>query len=412
MSQGTSIRHPILRITLPLSGVNFLSQASRAVLSVVGPVLAVQYGLSASELGLLAAMMFVAYGLWQLPVGLLLDLYGPRLVQTCMAVVAAAGFAAFAMADSMTGFMLARALMGIGVASGLMAVLKANSLWFDRHQVAAVTGVAMLVAGTGGLVATAPANALLPLIGWRGIFWALVVLALVSAVACWFSVREPPRPKRVRRRTAADELGVIRAIYSHPVFWRFTPAVIVLTILNFSYQGLWAGPWLRDVAGQDGATRATTLFFFALGLMTGAFANGQLGTWLQARGFHPMTMPFVSGVGLIAVQLALFCEPSNRLLVTALWLLFPLFASAGPTGYAAIAQFFPVDQMGRVSTAINTLALAGAFALQTTIGAILDLWPRTISGGWASAGYGWALALTIALQIAALVWAALPRHRR
>ncbi len=412
MNPGSSLRHPFLRITLPLSGVNFLTQASRAVLSVVGPVLAVQYGLSASELGLLSAVMFAAYGLWQLPVGLLLDLYGPRVVQTCMATVAAAGFAAFALADSMTGFMLARALMGIGVASGLMAVLKANSLWFQRHQVAAVTGIAMLVGGAGGLFATAPAHAVLPLIGWRGIFWVLTALALAAAAACWLSVREPARPAHIRRRSVAEELGVIRAIYANRVFWRFTPVVILLTIINFSYQGLWAGPWLRDVAGQDGTARAATLFCFALGLMSGAFANGQLATRLQARGFSPMTMPFVSGGGLILVQLALLCEPSNRLLVTALWVLFPFFASGGPTGYAAIAQIFPVEQMGRVSTAINTLALAGAFALQTAIGAILDLWPRTASGGWASAGYGWALALSIALQIAALVWAALPRHRR
>jgi predicted MFS family arabinose efflux permease len=297
-------------------------------------------------------------------------------------------------------------------ALGLMAVLKANSQWFQRHQVAGVTGIAMLVGGSGGLLATAPAEAVLPLIGWRGIFWVLAALALASAVACWLSVREPARPPEARRRSLPEELGVIRTIYASRAFWRFAPAVMLLTILNFTYQGLWAGPWLRDVAGQDGAARATTLFCFAFGLMTGAFANGQLGTRLQARGFHPMTMPFVSGVGLIAVQLALLCEPSNRLLVTALWLLFPLFASAGPTGYAAIAQFFPVEQMGRVSTAINTLALAGAFALQTGIGAILDLWPRTASGGWASAGYGWALALSIALQAAALLWAALPRHRR
>jgi MFS family permease len=410
------VRHPLLRITLPLSGVNFLTQAARAVLSVVGPVLAVQYGLSASQLGLLSAVMFAAYGLWQLPVGLLLDLYGPRAVQTCMAVVAAAGFAAFALADGMTGFMLARALMGVGVASGLMAVLKAHSLWFQRHQVAAVTGIAMVVAGSGGLAVTAPADALLPLIGWRGVFWVLAALGLLSAAACWLSVREPPRAEAGGRRRdgrkVAEAVAVVGAIYSHPVFWRFTPSVILLTIINFSYQALWAGPWLRDVAGLGGSARASVLFCYALGLMAGAFVTGQLATRMQARGWSPMTIPFACAFGVMAVQLALLCGPTGHLTVTLLWVALPFFASAGPAGYAAIAQIFPVEQMGRVSTAINTITLAGAFALQTAIGAILDLWPRTASGGWASAGYGWALALSIALQLAALVWAALPRHRR
>jgi MFS family permease len=369
-----------------------------------------------AALGLLSAVMFAAYGLWQLPVGLLLDLYGPRAVQTCMAVVAAAGFAAFALADGMTGFMLARALMGVGVASGLMAVLKAHSLWFQRHQVAAVTGIAMVVAGSGGLADTAPADALLPLIGWRGVFWVLAALGLLSAAACWLSVREPPRAeaggRRRDRRKVAEAVAVVSAIYSHPVFWRFTPSVILLTIINFSYQALWAGPWLRDVAGLGGSARASVLFCYALGLMAGAFVTGQLATRMQARGWSPMTIPFACAFGVMAVQLALLCGPTGHLTVTLLWVALPFFASAGPAGYAAIAQIFPVEQMGRVSTAINTITLAGAFALQTAIGAILDLWPRTASGGWASAGYGWALALSIALQLAALVWAALPRHRR
>jgi MFS family permease len=399
------VRHPFWRVTLPLSGVNFLTQAARAVLSVVGPVLAVEYGLSASELGLLSAVMFGAYCLWQLPVGLLLDLYGPRAVQSAMGVVAAAGFASFAMADGMGGFMLARALTGIGVASGLMAVLKSNSQWYARHQVAAMTGIAMVVAGTGGLAVTAPAQAILPLIGWRGVFWALAVMSLAMSAWCWVSAREPWAPQGGHRRTLGEEVAVIGAIYSNRRFWRWAPAVILLTVINFSYQGLWAGPWLRDVAGQGATARAETLFCFALGLMGGAFVNGQLASRLQARGFSPMTMPLVSAVGLAAVQVGLLLEPSNRVVVTVLWVLFPGFASAGPAGYAAIAQIFPVEQMGRVSTAINTATLAGAFGLQTLIGWILDLWPRTASGGWNSAGYGWALGVSLVLQAVALLWA-------
>ncbi len=123
-------------VTLPLTGMSFVNQAGRGVMAVVGPVMAVEYALSASQLGLLASVLFLAYGLWQLPLGVLLDMFGPRRVQTWMGLLSAAGFALFALSDGMAGFMLARAMIGVGVAAGLMAVLKANAQFFPRARVA------------------------------------------------------------------------------------------------------------------------------------------------------------------------------------------------------------------------------------------------------------------------------------
>ena len=80
------------RITLPLAGMHLLTQGSRSIMAVVGPVLAVEFAFSAGDLGLLSAALFASYALVQLPLGLALDLYGPRRVQFALALVAAAGF--------------------------------------------------------------------------------------------------------------------------------------------------------------------------------------------------------------------------------------------------------------------------------------------------------------------------------
>src|SRR5512142_2368309 len=113
------------RITLPLAALNLINQASRTVMAIIGPVLAVEFALSASELGLLAACLFAAYAMAQLPEGVALDLLGPRRVQAAFGLVAGAGFALFALSDGLLGFAMGRILIGIGVSAGLMAVLKA-----------------------------------------------------------------------------------------------------------------------------------------------------------------------------------------------------------------------------------------------------------------------------------------------
>jgi hypothetical protein len=53
------------------------------------------------------------------------------------------------------------------------------------------------------------------------------------------------------------------------------------------------------------------------------------------------------------------------------------------------------------------------FLLQNVIGWILDLWPRSASGGWSPEAYGWAMGLTVLLQSLAGLWMlAAPRRTR
>ncbi len=389
-------------VTLPLAGLNWVNQAARGVMAVIGPVLAVEYGLSASELGLLSSVLFLAYCLWQLPMGVLLDVYGPRRVQTWMGLLAAAGCALFAVSDGILGFMVARAMIGVGIAGGLMAVLKANSQFFARAEVAGVTGIAMFLAASGSLLATAPVEALLPHIGWRGAFWILVAITL--AVSLWIFTSVADKPGQPSRGWRA-EWAVVVAIGSSGIFWRLTPLIALMSIFTFTYHGLWAGPWLRDVAGLDGQARALTLFCYALGMMAGGLVMGQLTSRVQKRGHSPMLVPAAAAVLMLLLQLGFVFGPKDFLTVTVLWTLLALIAAAGPPGYAVIAQFFPVEQMGRVSTVINTVVLGGAFLMQSLIGWILDLWPRTASGGWDQAGYFWAMLLSMAMQVVALLWA-------
>jgi MFS family permease len=401
-----------LIVTLPLAAMNLINQASRTVMSIVGPVLAIEYSLSASELGLLSACTFATYAASQLPGGIALDLFGPRRMQTALCLVAAVSFAVFALSDGMAGFAIARMILGVGISAALTAILTANSRWFAPARVAGMTGLAMVVGSLGAVLATAPVEAALPAIGWRGVFWILTGASV--AVAIWIFVSVNDRPGPAARRGLRTELGVIGAIFGSRRFWRYSPAISMLSMLNFTYLGLWAGPWLRDVAVYDGPTRARTLLFYTFSMMAGSLLIGQLSSRAQARGYPAILVPALCIAGLLIAEAGLILQPRNAAAVTVLWMLFAFFAAGGPSGYVAVGQMFPVEQVGRVSTAINTLTLGGAFLLQTVIGWILDLWPRTPSHGWDPRGYSAALMLSLVLHIifAAGLLGWTPRWRR
>jgi MFS family permease len=389
-------RRPFLAVTLPLAMLGLINQAARTVMAVIGPVLAVEFSLSGSELGLLAACMLAAYALAQLPDGVALDRLGPRRVQATLGILTAAGFAAFALADSLAGFILARVIIGVGVSAGLMAVIKANSQWFAPAKVAKMTGIAVAIGGLGSVLTTAPVQAVLPMLGWRGVLWLLC--AVSAAVALWTLLSVPEKPAAARQAGLGAELSVMASVYRSPLFWRFGSAVATLSVLNFTYLGLWAGPWLRDVAGYDGEARASTLLLYTLSLMTGALVIGVASGRAQARGYPAAAVPLTCIAGQLAAQLGLALQPASPATVTILWVLWAFCASGAAPGYVVVGQMFPAEQMGRVATAVNTLTLGGAFLLQAAVGWILDLWPRTAAGGWDPAGYSAALALSIAVQ--------------
>jgi MFS family permease len=399
----------LARVTFPLAAANFMNQAARTVMAIVGPVLAVELGLSAVELGVLAACLFASYAVVQLPLGVALDAFGPRRVQAVLMSLAAIGFALFALSPGFAGLVLARIVVGVGISAGLMAVIKGNADWFERHRVAHVTGIASALGALGSTLTTSPVQAVLPTLGWRGVFWGLCLLAF--AVALWIFLSVPDKPRTPGpARTLRGDIALSGRILVSPTFWRFGPAVATLSMFNFAYLGLWAGPWLRDVAGMDGPTRAGVLFLYTFAMIAGSMLSGSAASRALAAGLPRFLVPVVSLAGLVLLQAGLMLQPSRHAIVLVLWLGMAVFGAAGAVGYVVMAQMFPPEQTGRVSTAVNMLTLGGAFLIQAAIGWILDLWPRTASGGWDPDAYSWALALTATLQaLAALAMATAPR---
>lgn len=146
-----------------------------------GP-LSAELGLDAANLGLLTAVYFLVLAGAQIPIGVLLDRFGPRRVQSVLLVVAAGGAALFAASTGLLELLIARAMIGIGVAAALMAGLKAIVTWFPRERVALINGYMIMLGALGAVTATAPAEWLMGYSGWRGLFELSAAATLAAAL--------------------------------------------------------------------------------------------------------------------------------------------------------------------------------------------------------------------------------------
>ncbi len=393
----------MLRVFAPFALGYFLSYFYRVVNAVIAPNLVSDVGLDAGALGMLTSTYFLAFGLFQFPLGMLLDRYGPRRTEAGLLVFAAMGALVFARADGLVELTIGRALIGLGVSACLMAAFKAFVVWFPAPRLPLVNGLQMAAGGLGALAGTAPVELLLGVTDWRGVFTALAVCTFIAALAVFVLVPDPKHPRRSGDTGGlGGQLRGVTQVFGSPIFWRLAPWTVMSQASLLSIQGLWAGPWLRDVAGLDRDGVANTLALTAAAMIVGYVLLGALAERLGRRGVSPMRVA-AAGMGVfMAVQVVLIAQWTAA--VQPLWILFGFFGTTGIVPYAALSQSFPPHLAGRANTGLNLIVFLGAFAAQWSIGALIDLWPKTPADGYAAAGYRAAFLLMLVLQLAGLLW--------
>jgi MFS family permease len=390
-----------LRIFLPFALGYFLSYLYRTVNAVLAPDLVRDLALDPGSLGLLTAVYFLAFATAQLPLGLLLDRYGPRRVEAGLLLFAALGALLFARATTLGELMLGRALIGFGVAACLMAAFKAFAEWFPPVQLPFTNGIQMVSGGFGALAATTPVELALQLTDWRGVFLALAGVTLLAAAAI-FTVVPEQESGRGGGETLREQLAGVAAVFSSRAFWCLAPWAVAGQAAYLALFGLWAGPWLRDVAGCDRLAVANILMGVAMAMIVGYFVCGATAARLGRRGIPTAQVAAVGMVAFLGVQLLLVMQPAG--LGVTLWLLFGFCGSTCILPYAALTQQFPPRLAGRVNTGLNLLVFLAAFAAQWGVGVIIGQWPGTAAGGYEPIGYRWGFALLAALQILGAGW--------
>jgi hypothetical protein len=129
----------ILSVFFPFAAGYYLAYLFRTINGSISPALASTFGLDAADTGLLASVYFLVFGLAQIPLGVLLDRFGPRRVQGVLLVIAAGGATLFGTASSFPELLAGRAMIGLGVAGSLMAGLKALVTWFPKDASRSLT---------------------------------------------------------------------------------------------------------------------------------------------------------------------------------------------------------------------------------------------------------------------------------
>lgn len=384
-----------IRVFAAFASGYFMSFALRSVNAMIAPELTDDFGLTNAQLGSLSAAYFFSFAAVQLPLGILLDRFGSRRVDAALLLLAAAGCAVFATANSTAMLWIGRAMIGMGVAGALMASLRAFRFWYaaERQQQLAAW---MLVAGTlGALVTTVPVQLALPLIGWRGVFWIGALLLVVSSAAIFLVL--PAEPVQQRRDGESQWAGYL-TVFSEPYLWRFGIASMVMQGSFIAFQSLWIGPWFRQVLHMDLEQSARALLVFNLALMFSFLALGWAAPRFARRGWSTLSLVKAGTALLLLLELAIaFASGPFAWL---LWLGMAAAVTVFTLAQTHVSLSFPERLTGRAFTAYNQLFFAGLFLAQWLFGVVVDAMSSPGDGG---EGFRRALLVSVAIQFLAFM---------
>lgn len=388
----------LVRVFLPFAAGYFLSYLYRVVNAVLAPDLIADLGVGPSALGMLTAVYFISFASFQLPLGVLLDRFGPRNVEAGLLLFAGLGAFIFAKAEGLTGLVLGRALIGFGVSACLMAAFKAYTLWFSREKWPLIYGLQMAAGGLGALSATSPIETALQFTDWRGVFTSLSILTLLTAILVFVVV--PEKKGAETSESLQAQMRGIRLVFTSRKFWRTAPLTMMSQSAFLAVQGLWAGPWLTHVAHLERTAVADVLLWVAVSMIAGFIILGSLAERLGRRGISTEATA-VTGMSLfMVVQLLLIFGPVDW--AFPVWMAFGFLGTSGIIAYSALSQSFPAYLSGRVTTAVNLLVFIAAFIGQWAIGVIIDLVSAGAPDVLSPAGFTGGFCLMLFLETCAL----------
>lgn len=389
----------VVTVFLPFVFGYFLSYYFRAVNAVLSSRLMADLGLDATSIGIITSAYFLMAAAAQIPVGLALDRWGPRAVQVPSLLLAAEGAMLLSVSDGFASFFAGRALVGIGVAGALMAGLKAIVLWFPRDRIALVNGLFIAFGSTGVLAASLPTELALGSISWRQLFQILAILCVLSSAAIALLAPRGDGAGTTRRQQSN---GGIWAIYRDARFWRLAPLSAFTIGSAWALQGLWAAPWLRDVAHLPQVEVSWHLLVMAVALSSAALGFGIIVDRLKHRGVETAAILGVAASLFVMAEIALALAWPVSPAVP--WSLIGAFGAGTVLSYSLTAEWFDTTTIGRANGALNVLHFGFAFLFQGAFGWIVSLWSPDAAGHYPSEAYAYALLLTAACQLMALLW--------
>ncbi len=391
-----------LIIVMTLATAYVASHFFRASNVTIGLDLMRDLDIGPEALGGLTGAFFFGFAAMQIPCGFFFDRFGPRRTVVGMLVLATIGGIVFTLAPTWPILLTGRVLMGAGFGVMLIGSMVVISRWFPPDRFSTLTAMVLSIGLIGNLIATTPLAWASEAVGWRAVFAVAVAFTAFSAIAVWLVVRDAPPGHPFLERTPESSremlLGLVEVLRN--------PRLKFILALNFCHyactftvQGLWGGPYLREVHGLSAIEAGNVLFAAVIAYQIGMITIGPMDRVLDTR-------KWIAIGGTIAIivllgALALVPRPPVWMPVGAI-LAIGYFSASSTMVMTHGRGIIPDRLIGRGMATINTSVMLGVACMQTLSGVIIGAFEPLADGARSETAYRALFGVLAAVLIVAI----------
>ena len=343
----------------------------RVTPSVICADLMQSYNISEAGLGVLVAWYYWAYIPLQIPVGLMMDQWGPRRILTCACMLCAMGTYFFAGTNILVVAKLGRFMVGFGSAFAYVGVLKIANLWLPRRFFAMMAGLCTALGMLGAMSGTVFMNKFVDLVGWKRALYTSAFVGFVLSLVLWIFIRDRSDQEITRCGRALHEGSSLKEELLEIIKMKqlvVNGAIGALMYLPLTvFSEMWAITFLKTLEfNKEHAAFGSSLVFLGFGI------GGPIWGLISDK-LHSRRKPLIVGsvIASICAVAMLYYSPSVR------WMIYVLLFSCGLFASAQVLVFAVGNDICRPGLSATVVSYTNLFVMlsgiiQPLVGYIMD----------------------------------------
>lgn len=346
----------------------------RILPSVMEAPLTLHYNLTPTSFGLLSSFYYYAYVPMQIPVGILMDMYGPRRLLSLACLVCSCGAFLFAVTPYFWVAALGRFSVGLGSAFAFVGVLKLATLWLPQDKLALVAGLTAALGTVGAMIGDNFLGYMVIKLGWMSTVVFTAMFGFVLVVCLWFGLKDKKvrsqYPRKRRANNLVTSMEELKVISKNPQIWLAGLFGGLVYLPTTVFAELWGIPYLHHAhhLSQEASDLGNSIIF--LGFTIGAPFMGWISDRLHRRKI-PMALGAMGAFVMVCVLLY-FPHMSVNSIYVSLFLLGFCY-SVQAIVFVVSRENAPVAAAGTAMALTNMVVMLGGMIVQPLVGWFLAI---------------------------------------